>query len=644
MAHGRTFLRSMRLDRKPEAVRWYGSSGLFRQLRRIARLSWEGDVIDARDWMQPNVLVYAKGELSSQLDWTRWKEGEPDSLEDGAIWFDYVADTGDDWYATHDIAFLLQGDLWVEPGQGLTPGVSVNTLRQGTPDLPRGNLLIFGGDTAYYVASAHAIRQRLVDAFDTAYEERFQGRSQPPPRPLLGIPGNHDWYDSLDGFGRLFRVRVSLASAGGYQRRPHRQGPIVLQGHFPVQDASYFALRLPWQWDLWGVDIQKAKGHIDARQIGFFTTIDRRRAESQLEPGPRKLILLNSIPVVESGLRDPVGEGELDRIVESADTTLPKYQLRLDLAGDTHNYQRYDLGAETVAPGGKRMAVVAGGGGAFLHPTHHLPGPLPVQKTYPTPADSRRLSSKLLNPLTMYRAGMVAYLIVILQVVLLWRLVAPQQASSLIYLSPLVALYGISIGADFPPRRRGWSVAIGAGLGLTVAPGLAYLILGTPYLLPALILTALLFVSLMVFGVFAGGLRDVQRGRKFWAWGLILAFAGTEASLPYLPTLVAGIGQSMAGITVAVAWSLVISVLAPFLFGAYLWASLNQIGGHRNEAFSALHYPGYKHFIRFKLEPDQLTGYVIGFDHPSTGSDPMPKGRLIDLFVLSTPASDARQS
>jgi len=634
MVPWRTFLRSMMLGRKPEAVRWYGSSGLFRQLRRIARLSWEGDVIDARDWMQPNMLVYAKGEFSSQLDSAHWKEGEPDNPEDGAIWFDYVADTGDDWYATHDIAFLLHGDLWVDAEQGLTSGASVDTLRQGTPDLPRGKFLIFGGDTAYYVATAHTIRERVVDPFDTAYQQRYQDLSQPQPCPLLGLPGNHDWYDSLDGFGRLFRVRVSLAAAEGDQRRPHRQGPIVLQGYSPVQDASYFGLRLPWQWDLWAVDIQKDKGHIDARQIAFFTTIDRRRPESQVEPEPRKLILLNSIPAVESGRRDLFVEKELDRIVESADATLPKYQLRLDIAGDTHNYQRYDLGAETVTPGGKRIAVVAGGGGAFLHPTHNMPGALPVQKTYPTPEDSQRLSRKLLHPITMYRAGMVPYLLVILHIVLLWRLVAPQQAWSFIYVSPLVALYGISIGADFPPRRRKSAITIGALLGAIGAPALAYVILGTQQLFPAVMLSALLLISLVVFGAFAGGLRDVPSGHKSWAWALILAFAATEASLPYLPTLVVGIGQSAAGMSVAVAWSLVICALAPFLFGVYLWTSLNRIGGHRNEAFSALHYPGYKHFIRFKLEPDHLTGYVIGFDQPSTGKDPHPKAKLIDTFVL----------
>ena len=158
-----TCLRSMKRDGKPEAVRWYGSAGLFRQLRRIARLSWEGDIIDARDWMQPNVLVYVQGKFSSQLDSSGWKEGEASNPKDGAIWFDYVADTGDDWYATHDIALLLHGDLWADREQGLTPGASIDILGQGTPDLPRGEFLLFGGDTAYYVASAHTIRERVVD-------------------------------------------------------------------------------------------------------------------------------------------------------------------------------------------------------------------------------------------------------------------------------------------------------------------------------------------------------------------------------------------------------------------------------------------------------------------------------------------------
>ena len=98
-------------------------------------------------------------------------------------------------------------------------------------------------------------------------------------------------------------------------------------------------------------------------------------------------------------------------------------------------------------------------------------------------------------------------------------------------------------------------------LGAIVAPALAYVILGRQQLLPAVVLTALLFLSLLIFGMFAGGLREVQSRQKPRALGLILVFAAAEASLPYWPTLVVGISQSAAGIIIAVAWSLVISVL-----------------------------------------------------------------------------------
>ncbi|MBI3329266.1 MAG: hypothetical protein HYZ81_21510 [Nitrospinae bacterium] len=80
----------------------------------------------------------------------------------------------------------------------------------------------------------------------------------------------------------------------------------------------------------------------------------------------RKLLLLSVTPVVVSGCRDGKLENELTRVVGSAPTTPPKFQLRLDLAGDTHNYQRYELDADHLVQGGRRIAVVAAGG-ACLH-------------------------------------------------------------------------------------------------------------------------------------------------------------------------------------------------------------------------------------------------------------------------------------
>jgi hypothetical protein len=50
-------------------------------------------------------------------------------------------------------------------------------------------------------------------------------------------------------------------------------------------------------------------------------------------------------------------------------------------------------------------------------------------------------------------------------------------------------------------------------------------------------------------------------------------------------------------------------------FGWYLAVALG-FNAHNNEAGGAARLDAYRHFIRFKLEPDRITGYVIGFDRP----------------------------
>ena len=48
-------------------------------------------------------------------------------------------------------------------------------------------------------------------------------------------------------------------------------------------------------------------------------------------------------------------------------------------------------------------------------------------------------------------------------------------------------------------------------------------------------------------------------------------------------------------------------------FGWYLAVAMG-FHAHNNEAGGAARLDAYRHFIRFKLEPDRITGYVIGFD------------------------------
>jgi hypothetical protein len=131
-------------------------------------------------WLSPSVLVNTgirallaaifgsysdKRELQAVLPgMVYWHD------EDDELWLDFVADLGDGFDATYSIASLLAA-----------PSVDVGL------QLPRGRLLILGGDEVYPTASARN------------YEDRTKGpyRAALPERPIYGptmfaLPGNHD--------------------------------------------------------------------------------------------------------------------------------------------------------------------------------------------------------------------------------------------------------------------------------------------------------------------------------------------------------------------------------------------------------------------------------------------------------------------
>jgi hypothetical protein len=68
-------------------------------------------------------------------------------------------------------------------------------------------------------------------------------------------------------------------------------------------------------------------------------------------------------------------------------------------------------------------------------------------------------------------------------------------------------------------------------------------------------------------------------------------------------------------------------------FGFYLAVALG-FNAHNNEAGGAARVDFYRHFIRFKLEPDRLTGYVIGFDRPALNPTQKLQVKLVDRFEL----------
>lgn len=86
-------------------------------------------------------------------------------------------------------------------------------------------------------------------------------------------------------------------------------------------------------------------------------------------------------------------------------------ECRLDLSGDTHHYARYwgSGGAGDGPTDPAYASVVSGLGGAFLHPTGTVHGPLVPRCLYPDPDASRReVGRRLLHPWTVLSGGYVS--------------------------------------------------------------------------------------------------------------------------------------------------------------------------------------------------------------------------------------------
>src|SRR5499425_1485691 len=281
----------------PFAIRWFGMSALAGHLRHLVATAAASSDLDIRDWMQPDQPAILLDRVCEVLGASTSGTNLTERLgrED---WIDFVADTGDD----HDVSLAVGRMLFSEYS------FSGDEARV----LPRGDVLLFGGDTAYPAATANELQRRLLQPWNSVLRQK-KGRQR--RRVLLGIPGNHDWYAGLDGFGRLFRKSVfevepirnqetdsssidprprrvegflerhlhldelaesvnlaqeAIESIGAFVRgsQVKRPGRLILAGYRAVQEASYWALPLAQGLDLWGVDRQLRKA--DFRQRVFF--------------------------------------------------------------------------------------------------------------------------------------------------------------------------------------------------------------------------------------------------------------------------------------------------------------------------------------------------------------------------------------
>jgi hypothetical protein len=342
-------------------VDWVGRT-FVRELGKSFVRALLPDRADGRDWMKGETIPLSPGDapVTGPTDY----------------WFDFIADTGDSQCSTYSLAYLLHGDLTAtDPEHFLRadrPSLSAPLALRAESDptgttLRRGAFLFVGGDTAYPIANDRTIRRRFVAPFDYAHRVRFPNGA-PSDRPLLGIPGNHDWYDNIDGFNRVFRREPAVPPDFGSSGATKLPRPLGYSTH---QEASYFALELPGGWQLWALDA-RGEHDVDFRQRAFFRGL---RA-------PERLIVATPLPPVARGTLEPWAPV----LAEGALPAEARGNVKLWYSGDLHHYARYE-GVEGLGP--KPMTTLTSGlGSASMHlPT---PGHVRAASVHPDPDEARR--------------------------------------------------------------------------------------------------------------------------------------------------------------------------------------------------------------------------------------------------------------
>jgi len=236
-------------------------------------------------------------------------------------------------------------------------------------------------------------------------------------KPIYAIPGNHDWYDGLNGFMVHFcGSEPSERSVGSTRlvRRLWRQAvrlrPEVLEYCRRLRPELEPKLRQPGPY----FAIDTARVRLIGIDTGITGEIDREQAEWLREvssSAPEKAkILLTGKPIYVNGEYHP-GKIENSRTTVDQIVRERKHNYVAVIGGDIHNYQRYPVkvGDRTV------QYVVSGGGGAYMSATHTIPrvGLIGLDESefrcYPLRGDSLSFYSKLYD--RKYASGSGGYCI-----------------------------------------------------------------------------------------------------------------------------------------------------------------------------------------------------------------------------------------
>ncbi len=573
------------------AVRWLSVPQLVRTALDVLQASSFAKYADKRETMATSPREF-------------YRLPAEDREPQGVVFVDYVADTGDGFNATFATARCVSGAAAIPPdpefaGRGA-----------------QADLLVFGGDEVYPVASALQYEQRLNEVLRTA--AGFDGVVDLPA--VMALPGNHDWYDGLASFRRNFCESWVQRDAPPGEELIAVPGPDHrddVGGWGAFQSRSYFAVQLSPRWWLWAVDSQ-LDAPIDAEQLSYFR--DARR-----HLGDAKVILCTATPSwleaerAGGGTYSAEADSPLYTLLWFVDRVLghdERHRIRLVLTGDQHHYARYTCTAPTPPPDNAPPTaepfapelVTCGGGGAFLASTHHLPEHLSIALR-PWPSGSGA---------TVGYERAAAY-----PGVATSRAIGRSRFLSAAWRNgpSLPALIGAADVALFLTFLLHWPFGWPRAWQFWVATGIVAVLLG-------------LYA--------ASGAHAVRpRRRRQWAIGLLLTghtlahlvAAGAVAAL--VAALVADPARPpWYGYLLAI---LLLVAVGTVVFVTYLHVA-DRFGCHTLEAFSGLRIEDWKSHLRLRVSADELVVQVVGIDvtpqarHRADLRDVVPRPRIVETF------------
>jgi hypothetical protein len=526
-------------------VRWLGPRGLSATAMQVLLSTMFGAYSDKRD-IQAALKAPAESDFSAH----------------DSMWFDFLADTGDGFNPTYTTATLVAGDIVLEhDGDELVT--------------ERGPLLLLGGDLAYPAATPTQFRERFLGPMALAFPESAGGDDPPV---MIACAGNHDWYDGLTTFLRLFCEGKRI---GGWRTE---------------QTRSYFAIKLPQRWWILGIDLA-FDFFIDAPQMDFF----RKVATEQLQPGDR-VILVNHRP---SWLF--VGLGEHKLYTHQSTANMQEFErtilhangieVPLVLAGDIHHYNRY------VSAEGDQQRITAGAGGTFLHPTDYLR----TEFSWPTGDGATTFQQEHVYP-GIARSKRLRW----------GTLLAPfKNPSFVVFLGAFYLLFMLAVRFALPDAN---TVGLNTALKDSDPDDVAQAIFNNP--LSFLLAVGLLGV-LITFADASTNVRRILAGLGHWVLQfllLVLVIWGVAELATQLPeerlvveALFLRFTLSLDTLVLIVGVAVIGGYLASQLFAIYLFLAYSLFRRHATHAFSSQRIEDYRCFLRFRIDADgSLTIYPIG--------------------------------